>query len=408
MPTPVSTATAEPSYLSTLLGIARPFLFLGVTSFGGPVAHLAYFRGEFVEKRRWLSELTFAEFVALCQLLPGPASSQVAFLIGKNRGGMPGAIVAAVCFSLPSVLLMIAVAMGVMTITSAWLTPVLTGLKLAAVVVVAQAVWTMGKVLCPDRERLSLCLIAAAGVLMTDHRLGPIVAIVAGGVAGLFLLRKLGIPTVSYVDKANPGDRFRGLVMLGVFFALLMALPLLARLNPTLALVDALYRSGAMVFGGGHVVLPMLQNEPAITGLMSDKTFLAGYGAAQAMPGPLFSFSAFVGAMSAKGLWSIPAGLAAAIALFLPGFLLVAGVEPFWNRIKFSPRVRHIIAGANAAVVGVLLAALYHPLITTAITSSKDVAVVLFAFAALVVWRIPVWAVVLGIVGWEVVLASAK
>jgi chromate transporter len=397
---------ADDSKTTRAIEVAKTFLLLGLTSFGGPVAHLAYFRSEFVDKRRWLSDLTFAENVALCQLLPGPASSQVAFLIGKHRAGFPGAILAAVCFALPSVCLMLGIALGVMSIQTEWATPVLHGLKLAAVAVVAQAVWSMGQSLCPDRERVSLCLLSAAALLLLSHQLMPIAAIVAGAIAGLFLLRKLGIPTTTFVDRTHPRARVVGWILLAVFFALLMLLPPVAKYAQPLATVDSLYRAGALVIGGGHVVLPLLQNESALTSTIDTKTFLAGYGATQAMPGPLFSFGAYLGAMSTKGIWAIPMGIAGSIAIFLPGFLLVAGVEPFWNRIKFNPRMKHMIAGANAAVVGVLLAALYHPLMTTALTSPRDLAVVILGFLALVVWRLPVWGVVIAMAGMGLLLGK--
>lgn len=379
-----------------LLEVAGAFLRLGCLSFGGPVAHLAYLRAELVAKRRWLDDAHYGDLVALCQFLPGPASSQVVFALGMHRAGLLGALVASLCFTLPSALLMIAFAHGVARTSdlagSGWLH----GLKLAAVAVVAQAVWAMGKKLCVDRARLSLCLGSAAALLAVPGALGQLAVIASGGLVGFALYRDA--IAVAPTPRATKGARghVAAAAALTLFFALLAALPAIAsaRGSRDLAVFDSFYRSGSLVFGGGHVVLPLLRAEIVPRGWLSDDQFLAGYGAAQALPGPLFALSAYLGASMRPGPASALHGLYALLALFLPSWLLVGGALPFWHRIRARRWAQAAIAGANAAVVGVLLAALYNPVVTESVRSARDVALALVAFAALETWKAPPWLVV--------------
>jgi chromate transporter len=370
------------------------FLKLGVTSFGGPVAHLGYFHTELVERRRWLDERAYVDLVALCQLLPGPASSQVGIATGLLRAGLPGAFAAWVGFTLPSALALVLFAYGVGSLESALGSGWLHGLKIAAVAVVAQAVWGMAKSLCPDRPRATLAVFAAVVVLLVPSAWGQIGAIAAGGLIGVALWRE---------DATAPGSalhvpigRTFALVSLALFFVLLAGLPLLAAAIPSqaLALFDSFFRSGSLVFGGGHVVLPLLQAEVVPPGWVSNDAFLAGYGAAQAVPGPLFTFAAFLGAV--MGPW--PNGwLGAAlclVAIFLPSFLLVFGALPFLAALRGEPRAQAALRGVNAAVVGLLLAALYRPMWTSAIMAPVDFALAIAAFLVLAFWKWPPWLVV--------------
>jgi chromate transporter len=370
------------------------FLRLGLTSFGGPVAHLGYFHTELVERRRWLDERSYVDLVALCQFLPGPASSQVGIGAGLLRAGLPGAFAAWAGFTLPSALALVLFAYGVGTLESALGSGWLHGLKIAAVAVVAQAVWGMAKSLAPDRPRATLAVLAAVVVLLVPSAWGQIGAIAAGGLVGVTLLREgAGMPgSALHV----PIGRTFAVVSLALFFALLAGLPLLAAGIPSqgLALLDSFYRSGSLVFGGGHVVLPLLQAEVVPPGWVSNDAFLAGYGAAQAVPGPLFTFAAYLGAV--MGPW--PNGwLGAAIclvAVFMPSFLLVFGALPFWAALRGEPRAQAALRGVNAAVVGLLLAALYRPVWTSAIMAPVDFALAIAAFLALALWKWPPWLVV--------------
>jgi len=378
------------------------FLRLGLTSFGGPVAHLGYFRQEFVARRRWLSEQSYGDLVALCQFLPGPASSQVAMAIGLSRAGYPGALAAWAGFTLPSAAALVLFAIGVARQAPAMSDGLLHGLVVVAVAVVAQAVWGMARILCPDRLRLTIMAIATCVVLAFPSAWGQIGVLVVAAIAGLALFE----PHQAAAHEPLPmavGQR-AGIVWLALFFALLLGLPALARLLPsqTLALVDAFYRSGSLVFGGGHVVLPLLQTEVVPTGWVSNESFLAGYGAAQAVPGPLFSFAAFLGA----SMRLEPSGWVGAavclLAIFAPSFFLVAGALPFWERLRRNRRMQAALAGINAAVVGLLLAAFYHPVWTSAIARPRDFGLALTAFVALAVWKLPPWLVVVGsgLAGW--------
>ena len=363
------------------------FLKLGLTSFGGPIAHLGYFRTEFVERRRWLSDRAFADLVALCQFLPGPASSQVGFGIGFLRGGIVGGLAAWGAFTLPSAVLMLLFAYSVGDATASILgVGVLHGLKLVAVAIVAQAVLGMARTLCPDRTRASLAILAIMLVLMAPGALGQISAILLGGVIGLLICRD-GIE-LAPDNLAMPASRKVGCACLGVFFALL-AVSFLPVHDSVFALFDAFYCSGALVFGGGHVVLPLLHDAVVTPGWVTDTRFLAGYGAAQALPGPLFTFSAYLGAVA-----GVPPGgtVGAVIALFaisLPGLLTLVGTVPFWNTLRGEPRAQAVMRGINAAVVGLLGAAFYNPVWVSAVQSSADFAVSAAGFVLLIVWRAP-------------------
>lgn len=382
------------SFLSTLL----IFLRLGLTSFGGPVAHLAFFRHEFVERRRWLSDQQYADLVALCQFLPGPASSQVGLALGWSRGGYSGALAAWLGFTLPSALLLVLLALG-LTQGSDWLPhDLLQGLKVAAVAVVAYAVWGMARSFCTDWLRRSMMLVAALSLILLPGMSVQLLVLLLGGLIGLMLLQ----PSASNPSSAAPTTssplRHTTLLWLLLFALLLFGLPWLATTTeqPLLQLADAFYRAGALVFGGGHVVLPLLQTEVVQTGWVSEADFMAGYGAAQVVPGPLFTFAAFLGALSAPVASPWIGGLLALLAVFAPGVLLVFGILPYWERLRQQQRLQAALAGVNAAVVGLLLAALYNPVFTTGIKSLADALLALLTLFAL--WRLqwPVWLLVPG------------
>ena len=381
------------------LGSAREvlavFLRLGCTSFGGPVAHLGYYRADLVTRRRWLDEATYADIVALCQFLPGPASSQTAMSIGMLRAGLRGGLAAWVGFTLPSALLMVAFAFGVSLVGDVSQTAWLHWLKIVAVAVVAQAVWGMGRSLCPDRLRASMAVGAAVVALAVPSAAGQLGAIAAGGLIGW-----LALPA----PVAPPGgglhfgvDRRHGAMALAAFVVLLAGLPVLAASTGVhaLALLDRFYRAGALVFGGGHVVLPLLQQAVVPPGWIGPDAFLAGYGAAQAMPGPLFSFAAYLGAAMGPAPAGLPGAVLCLLAIYLPSFLLLVGVLPFWDGLRRRASVQAALRGVNASVVGLLLAALYTPVWTSAITGPADFGIGLVAFLALVFWRLPPWLVVL-------------
>ncbi|MBI1736583.1 MAG: chromate efflux transporter [Candidatus Rokubacteria bacterium] len=373
-------------------------LRLGLTSFGGPVAHLGYFRDEYVARRKWLDEATYADLVALCQFLPGPASSQVGMAIGLRRAGLPGAIAAWLGFTLPSAIALVAFAYGLRAVgprDAGWLH----GLKIVAVAVVAQAVWGMARSLAPDRPRATLAALAAIAMLVAPGTGAQIGAIVVAGAIGWWWLPPAGKAAERH-EPVRLGRRAAA-VALVLFFVLLALLPILAYTtgSPAIALVDRFYRVGSLVFGGGHVVLPLLRAEVVGSDGVSDAAFVAGYGAAQAVPGPLFTFAAYLGAMMRTG----PSGLAGAtlalVAVFLPSLLLVVGALPFWDRVRAHAGMRSALAGVNAAVVGLLLAALYEPVWTSAIDGPADLALALAAFVALAVWSVPPWLVVLATAG---------
>jgi len=382
-------------------------LRLGCTSFGGPVAHLAFFREEYVVKRRWLDEAHYADLVALCQFLPGPASSQTGFGIGYLQRGLAGGLAAWLGFTLPSALLMIGFALGVASVGDLGSAGWLKGLKVAAVAVVAQAVWMMGRSLCPDWPRRALALAAAGLVLWLPFAWSQIAIIAAGATAGLILARN------PEINRGNTEERKHGetgsappsflvsAICLGLFFALLLALPMASSTlaNPWLDVFDRFYRAGALVFGGGHVVLPLLEREVVAPGWLTPDQFLAGYGAAQALPGPLFTLSAYLGAVMQHGPGGVPGGAWALLAIFLPALLLVAGALPFWSALRHQPAAQAALRGANATVVGVLLAALWHPVGTAGIVDARTLVVAVGVFVALLSGKVPTWAVVVATAG---------
>ncbi|WP_340120141.1 chromate efflux transporter [Pelagibius sp. 7325] len=385
-------------------GVFRVFLQLGLTSFGGPVAHLGYFREAFVARRRWLDEHAYADLVALCQFLPGPASSQVGIGIGLAKAGYAGALAAWLGFTLPSALALTLFGYGVAAYQDGLPAGLLHGLKVVAVAVVAQAVWGMARTLCPDAPRATLAVLAAAAVLAVPGAGAQLAVIAGGALAGLLVLP--GQPDRAATSLGIAVNKAVAVAALLLFFALLIGLPLLAAAYPvqgaagqSLALADSFYRSGALVFGGGHVVLPLLQAEVVSPGWVSSDAFLAGYGAAQAVPGPLFTFAAYLGAVMAPLPNGVPLGLGGAaiclVAVFAPSFLLVIGALPFWDGLRHHPLARRALTGVNAAVVGLLLAALYDPVWTGAILAPKDVILALAAFTLLVFWKVPPWLVVL-------------
>jgi chromate transporter, chromate ion transporter (CHR) family len=377
--------------------LGAAFLKLGCISFGGPVAHLGYLREEFVAKRRWLDDSTYGDLVALCQFLPGPASSQVVFALGMRWAGLIGALTASLAFTLPSAILMILFAYGVSLAGDLAAAGWLHGLKLAAVAVVAQAVRGMGQRLCPDRTRITLALAAAAGVLAAPGALGQIGVIAIGALLGWWIYRRDFTGTSPAPTSFTRGHGWAATALVA-FGALLFVLPALAMTTGArgIALFDAFYRAGSLVFGGGHVVLPLLRAELVPVDWIGDDAFLAGYGAAQALPGPLFTFSAYLGATIQGGPHAWLGGLWCLVAIFLPSCLLVGGALPFWNLLRDRAWTQAAVRGANAAVVGVLLAALYDPVWREGVLGSRDVALGLLAFAALEFWRAPAWAVVAG------------
>lgn len=372
------------------------FLRLGLTSFGGPIAHLGYFRDEFVTRRRWLTERSYADLVALCQFLPGPASSQVGMALGLSRAGYAGALAAWAGFTLPSAVALVLFALGLSSDGGHVPPGALHGLNVVAVAVVAQAVWGMARNLCPDVPRVTIMAIAACGVLLVPSASGQIGVIAAAGIAGVLLCKQA--PTAEHDRPPITLSRRGGTAWLSVFFALLVGLPVLARLLPsqTMAMVDAFYRAGSLVFGGGHVVLPLLQAAVVPSGWVNNETFLAGYGATQAVPGPLFTFAAFLGASMNTAPTGWAGGMICLVAVFMPSFLLVAGALPFWERLRRNLRTQAALAGVNAAVVGLLLAALYQPVWTSAIHRPRDFGLALVALVALMFWKLPPWLVVAG------------
>lgn len=372
------------------------FLRLGLTSFGGPVAHLGYFHAEFVVRRRWLDERGYADLVALCQFLPGPASSQVGMALGLSRCGYRGALAAWAGFTLPSAVALIAFARFLSTHPGAMSAGALHGLKIVAVAVVAQAVWSMYRNLYAGGAWLALMLAAASVALLAPSAFTQPGIIATAAAAGLLLFKPT--PPRERAAWTIPVGRRAGTVWLATFLGLLAGLPLLAALRPgqAIAEADAFFRTGALVFGGGHVVLPLLQAAVVPPGWVDNDAFLAGYGTAQAMPGPLFAFAAFLGASTQAAPSGWIGGLLCLLAIFAPSFLLVAGALPFWTRLRGNARMRAALTGINAAVVGLLLAALYDPVWTSAIHAPLDIVLALAALAALALWKLPPWLVVIG------------
>lgn len=375
--------------------IGWPFLRLGCISFGGPVAHLGYLREECVVRRKWLTEEAYADLVALCQFLPGPASSQTVFGLGMRRGGLAGAFLASACFTFPSAMLMIAFAYGVAVMGELGEAGWLHGLKLAAVAVVAQAVWGMGRKLCPDRSRIGIGLMAAAAVSALPLAATQVGVIIVGALVGWLCYHRT-LPDDGGSGAGWARHHLWAAGALGACAVLLMVLPPVATATgwKPLVVFDGFYRAGSLVFGGGHVVLPLLRAEVVPTGWVSDDAFLAGYGAAQAVPGPLFTFAAYLGTVIQGGPHAWLGGLGCLLAIFLPAWLLIGGALPFWQVLKGRTWSRATLRGANAAVVGVLLAALYNPVMKEGITSIADVAGAMVAFALLERWKVPAWLVV--------------
>ena len=374
------------------------FARLGLSSFGGPIAHLGYFRQELVVRRRWIDEAGYADLIALCQFLPGPASSQVGFALGVLRGGgLLGGLAAWFAFTMPSALILTGFALGAAALRGPVAAGALHGLKLVAAAVVAQALWGMARSLAPDRARAAIALAAVALVVVLVGSLGQIAALGLGALSGVLVCRIEGGAPVGALSF--PVSRAGGAAALALFALLLVVPPLLAGAHGALALFDAFYRSGALVFGGGHVVLPLLQAEVVAPGWIADETFLAGYGLAQAMPGPLFAFAAYLGAAMGAPPNGMLGALVALVGLFLPGLLLVYGMLPFWDSLRARPPAQAAMRGANAAVVGILAVAFYDPVWTSAILSRADFALALAGFLLLTMWKAPPWLVVVLLAG---------
>ena len=382
--------------IARLIEVLLVALKLGLTSFGGPVAHLGYFRDEYVRTRKWLDDEAYADLVALCQFLPGPASSQVGMAVGMTRAGIGGGIAAWLGFTLPSAALLILFGYGVAAFgelaAGAWLR----GLKAVAVAVVAFAVFGMARTLTPDRPRATVAIITAIAMLFWRTPLTQVLVIAAAGVAGVLLLNDA--PAAAATPRTTTGGgAVRIVVGLATFLLLLAGLPIARQVvdSEWLRVLDGFYRAGSLVFGGGHVVLPLLEAEVVPTGWVTRDRFIAGYGMAQAVPGPLFTFSAYLGTVMGGPPSGWQGGLLALAAIFLPSFLLLIGVLPLWQRLRANHRFRAALAGINAAVVGLLLAALYDPVWVSAIAGPADLALALAAFAMLAWWKLPPWLVVL-------------
>lgn len=393
-PAAVQTDGAAGGSSSHVLEVLRVATRLGLTSFGGPVAHLGYFREEYVVRRKWLDETTYADLVALCQFLPGPASSQVGIAIGITRGGLLGGVAAWLGFTLPSAIALVAFAYGLRVLEVAdagWLH----GLKVAAVAVVAFAVWGMARALAPDRERATIAILSAISALLWPTGLGQVAIIAAAALVGLRLLPGAAAPASA--QRRLPVGRRLGATMLIVFFGLLVALPIARQLvgSHALALFDSFFRAGSLVFGGGHVVLPLLQAEVVPPGWVTGEQFVAGYGAAQAVPGPLFTFAAYLGAVMGPRPNGLAGAVVALVAVFLPSFLLIVGALPFWDALRVRPGFQAALRGINAGVVGLLLAALYQPVWTSAIRGPADMGLAFAAFGLLALWKAPAWLVVM-------------
>jgi chromate transporter len=388
------TDSPDTTYVDGPWRVFLVFLRLGLTSFGGPIAHLGFFRTEFVARRRWLSEEHYADIVALSQFLPGPASSKVGIMVGVLRAGIPGALAAWLGFTLPSAFALIAFGYGITAVGDVAGAGWLHGLKIVAVAVVAQAVWGMAKNLCPDRERLAIAATATVLVLMVPTTLGQVGAIVGGGLIGWLFLPGEAIAFTPLPVRIN---RLWSIGSIVLFFALLIGLPVVVSSSGShaLAMFDAFYRSGSLVFGGGHVVLPLLQAATVQPGWLGNDAFLAGYGAAQAVPGPLFTFAAYLGTVMSQPPNGWVGGLLCLAGIFLPSFFLAIGPLPFWSWFRQHPTMRSVLKGVNAAVVGLLLAALYNPVWTSAIHAPADFAIAAVALLLLVSWRAPPWLVVI-------------
>ncbi len=381
----------EPRRSGSPVEVLFAFAKLGVSCFGGPIAHIGYFRHEFVVRRGWLDEKAYADLVALCQFLPGPASSQVGFALGLMRGGCLGGLAAWLGFTLPSAVALVLFAYGASALQGPIGSGLLHGLKLVAVAIVAQAVWGMARSLCPDRERASIATVAALIILFSPSSVAQIGAIAFGGAVGLWLCGAAQSASPSEGHMSVPVSRSAALLALAAFLILLGGLPVLSSLTHLqgVALFDAFYRSGALVFGGGHVVLPLLREATVAHGWVSDGTFLAGYGAAQAVPGPLFTFSAYLGAVMMPPPNGVLGAVISLLAIFLPGILVLVAALPFWDAFRRRTWAQAAIRGVHAPVVGLLGAALYNPVWTSSVGGPADLGLALLGFVLLVVWQAP-------------------
>ncbi|WP_284336657.1 chromate efflux transporter [Comamonas sp. NoAH] len=399
-------STAKGPVKGSFLEVFLAFLKLGLTSFGGPVAHLGYFRTEFVERRKWLDDKSYADLVALCQFLPGPASSQVGIALGLGRSGWRGALASWTGFTLPSAVALILFALGISQWPEVAQSGIIHGLKVAAVAIVAHAVWSMAKTLCPDWPRAGIAIASVIMVMAIPSTTGQIIALVSGGAFAMLMQQRGQGSPVQHHDYGL--SRFAGGILLIIFAMLLVALPLASAWLqlPALTMFKDFYQAGALVFGGGHVVLPLLQASVVPSGWVSSDIFLAGYGATQAIPGPLFTFAAYLGAVMPSPFGGWMGGFALLLAIFLPAMLLVAGALPYWERLRQHAGLQQAMAGVNAAVVGVLAAALYSPMWTSSIHSISDLGAALLAFALLVYARLsPVLVVMLtAFLGWLLAL----
>jgi chromate transporter len=379
---------------SSLLEVLWVSTRLGLTSFGGPIAHLGYFHEEYVKRRKWIDEQSFADLVALCQFLPGPASSQVSIAIGIARARLLGGIAAWIGFTLPSAIALVIFGLGIGAFASVAYAGWLHGLKVVAVAVVAQAVWGMARSLCPDRERATIAILASIVALAWPSAIGQLASIVLAGVVGLIIFPGAVSSSVSHMRF--PIGKKTGVAAWIIFFLLLVGLPLVRQLAPshTIEVFDSFFRVGSLVFGGGHVVLPLLQTEVVGPGWVTNEQFVAGYGATQAVPGPLFTFSAYLGTVMGPEPNGWTGAFLTLVAIFLPSFLLVVGALPFWDILRAVPVFQSALKGINAAVVGLLLTALYNPVWTSAIHASADFGLGLVAFGLLMFWKFPPWLVV--------------
>lgn len=384
----------SPSMHSTF-SVFLIFLRLGLTSFGGPIAHIGYFRDEFVARKKWLSDQAYSEIVALCQFLPGPASSQVGLAIGLSQAGYRGAFAAWLGFTLPSAIIMTLAALGCQAFSENNITGLIHGLKIVAVAIIAQAIWGMAQSLCPDNRRRLICALAIVIVLFIPNIIGQLIAITVCGLLGLSTIHADGIEK-DQSPLTIMNNKKTGITFLLLFFVLLLGLPLVSYWIPSQSITnfESFYRAGSLVFGGGHVVLPLLQSEVVNTGLVNNETFLAGYGAAQAVPGPLFTFASFLGGSMYSGNLVWYGSLICLIAIFLPAFLLIAGVLPFWQLIRSNVKARSALAGANAGVVGLLIAVLYNPVWTSTVHNLNDLGLVVAAFCLLTFAKLPSWVIV--------------
>jgi chromate transporter len=371
------------------------FLKLGFTAFGGPVAHIAFFREEFVVRKRWMTESDYAEIVALCQFLPGPASSQVGLAIGLSRGGYLGSLAAWLGFTMPSAILLLFLALGYSNYGDVISFGLLTGLKIVTVAVVAQAVWGMSKSICIDNTRITIMLVSAVGLLLFQSVYTPLAVIALAGILGVWLFK----PTLDLSESKLTFSisSFSGALWCVGCILFLFGLPIIQLFvdQPLVDVVSAFFRSGSLVFGGGHVVLPLLEAEMVKTGWVTKDAFLAGYGATQAVPGPLFTFAAFLGGVLNGPISGVVGALVALFSIFLPSFLLVYSVLPFWKSLRVKPRIRAALAGINASVVGILFAALYQPVFVGGVSATNDFIGVIIAFGALMYWKLPPWLVVI-------------